>query len=274
MVRPVLSPGEIMDAERPTLEEVRARIDAIDAQLLALLDERAALAHAVAEAKRESGGDGKLGIRSAREAQVIRTALARPRQAASNGLVVSVWRELIGESLRIQGPFNLTVWGGARPARTVELARQRFGVAPPLAMAETAEAAIAATHEPGGVAVLALEPNARWWARMLVEPKLNIFACLPDLTAWGPGGAMAVAEVEVEPSGGDQTFWVTDAPRANEAIIESLSRDGVAASLIAESGGLKLFCLAGYFQRHDERLARAPGRLTGVIGAAPTPFDL
>jgi hypothetical protein len=43
---------------------------------------------------------------------------------------------------------------------------------------------------------------------------------------------------------------------------------------LAESGGLKLFSLSGFFQVNDARLAEAPGKLTGVIGAAPTPFDL
>jgi hypothetical protein len=32
-----------------------------------------------------------------------------------------------------------------------------------------------------------------------------------------------VAEVEVEPTGGDQTFWVTDSPKAAGAIIDALS---------------------------------------------------
>lgn len=263
-----------MDAERPTLEAVRARIDAIDAELLALVDERAQLAHSVAAAKQAAGDAGKLGIRSAREAQVIRTALARPRDVASNAVVVRIWRELIGESLRIQGPFNINVWGGANTARTVELARLRFGGGAPMRMSPTPEAALAAAHEPGGVAVLAIEASARWWSRMLVEPKLNIFATMPCLSAWGPPGALAVAEVDVEPSGADETYWITDAPRTIAAIVEALSRDGVAATLVSEAGGLKLFSLAGYFQRHDERLARAPGQLTGVIGAAPTPFDL
>jgi hypothetical protein len=48
----------------------------------------------------------------------------------------------------------------------------------------------------------------------------------------------------------------------------------VAATPLAEAGGLKLFVLAGYYQAEDERLARAPGRLSGVIGAAPAPLDV
>ena len=39
-------------------------------------------------------------------------------------------------------------------------------------------------------------------------------------------------------------------------------------------GRLKLFGLLGYYQVNDERLASAPGRLTGVIGAAPAPMDV
>jgi hypothetical protein len=32
--------------------------------------------------------------------------------------------------------------------------------------------------------------------------------------------------------------------------------------------------LMGYYMPQDERLARAPGRLSGVIGAAPAPLDV
>jgi hypothetical protein len=101
-----------------------------------------------------------------------------------------------------------------------------------------------------------------------------VFAALPCLAAWGPTGALAVAEVEVEPTGGDETFWVTDAARPAASIEEALGRDGVAARLLAEAGGLKLFGLAGFYMDGDERLSRAPGSLTGVIGAAPAPFDV
>jgi hypothetical protein len=86
--------------------------------------------------------------------------------------------------------------------------------------------------------------------------------------------ALAVAAVEVEPTGHDLTFWVTDSPLPAGEVGEALGRDGVAADLVAEAGGLKLFALAGFYQADDARLARAPGRLTGVIGAAPAPLDV
>jgi chorismate mutase len=265
-----------MDAERDKLEAVRARIDAVDAELLRLVDGRAQLAHAVGEIKRAAGtaAAGKLAIRPDREAQLLRRLLERERQAAGTEVVVRVWRELIAESLRIQSPFRLSVWGGKNPARAVELARARFGAAPPLSLVDQPEAALAAARQPGQVAVLALEPQSRWWGRLLAEPALRVFAAMPCLAAWDGPGALAVGDVAVEPSGLDETYWVTDAAEPASAIEAALAGEGVAARLIQEGGGLKLFGLPGYLQAHDPRLARAPGRLSGVIGAAPAPFDV
>ncbi|CAN1517637.1 Chorismate mutase II, prokaryotic-type [Caulobacteraceae bacterium] len=263
------------EAAKPplTLDAIRARLDVLDAEMLALVGERAALAKAVAKAKAAAGDGGKFGLRPVREAQILRRLLAARDPAASPALVVRIWRELIGDSLSQQGPFHLSVWGGKLEARAVELARLRFGAAPKLAMAARPEDAIAAAKTPGGVGVLAITPDSSWWGRLLAEPTLKVFATLPCLAAWGPTTAVAIAQVEVGPTGADQTLWVTDAPDIGKTI-EALSRDGVAGGPLAQHGGLTLYALAGYYQHDDARLARAPGRLHGVIGAAPEPFDL
>ncbi len=83
-----------------------------------------------------------------------------------------------------------------------------------------------------------------------------------------------MAQVEVEPSGRDETFWVTDAKASAPAIIEELGRIGFAAEMLDSAGGLKLFSLMGFVQREDPRLVEAPGDLKGVIGAASMPFDV
>ena len=194
------------DAPTPplTLDAIRARIDVLDGELLELVGERAALARAVAEAKKAAGDGGRFGLRPVREAQIIRRLLAARNPAASPALVVRIWREIIGDSLSQQGPFHLTVWGGKLEARAVELARLRFGAAPKLTMAGKPEDALAAAKTLGGVGVLALTPDSGWWGRLLAEPTLKVFATLPCLTAWGPTAALAVAQVEVGPSGGDR----------------------------------------------------------------------
>ena len=256
-----------------SLEAVRQRIDAIDGDLLRLLDERAGLARKVAEAKAAAGDGGKFGLRPGRETEILRRLL-KARQEASAGLIVRVWREVIGDNLSRQGPFHLAVWGAKDPGRASELARMRFGAAPTLSHVASPEEALAAAKTPGGVAVVAFTRDSAWWGRLLAQPKLKVFAALPCLAAWGPLGALCVAEVDVEPTGDDQTFWVTDAPGSAAKVEDALGRDGVAATLLAETGGLKLFALSGFYQANDERLARAPGRLSGVIGAAPGPLDV
>ncbi|MBL8555688.1 MAG: chorismate mutase [Phenylobacterium sp.] len=261
-------------AAPPSLEAVRQRIDALDTELLRLIDERASLARVVADAKRAAGDGDKFGLRPAREAAILRRLIGSKRQAASPGLIVRIWRELIGDSLASQGPFHISVWGGKDPGRTVELARSRFGAAPPLAQVGKPEDAVAAAKTLGGVAVCALTGDSAWWGRLLAEPKLRVFATLPCLGAWGPVSALAVAAVDVEPTGDDVTLWVTDAPEPAATVEEALSKDGVAAELLVEAGGLKLFGLAGFYQADDARLARAPGRLSGVIGAAPGLLDV
>ena len=204
----------------------------------------------------------------------MRRLIASERVAASPSLIVRIWRELIGDSLSVQGPFHINVWGGKDPARAVELARHRFGAAPPLRQLAKPEDAIAQARTLGGVAVCAITPDNAWWGRLLAEPEVKVFATLPCLAAWGPMSALAVAAVDVEPTGDDRTFWVTDAAGPASAVEDALSRDGVAADLVIEANGLKLFMLAGFYQRNDQRLARAPGRLSGIIGAAPAPLDV
>ncbi|MET0294384.1 MAG: chorismate mutase [Phenylobacterium sp.] len=254
----------------PSLEAVRARIDQVDAELLRLVDERAGLAVQVAAAKAAAGEADRFALRPGRETKLLRGLLGRASVAPPR-LVVRIWRELIGDSLCRQGPYSLAVWGGAR---AVELARSRFGASARLAVARTPEDAIGAARALGAVGVLALTPDSHWWGRLLAEPKVKVFAALPCLAVDGPLSVLAVADVDVEPTGADFTFWVTDEPGPAAKVLTALSHDGVAASLLAEGGGLKLFSLAGYYMPGDERLARAPGRLTGVIGAAPAPLDV
>jgi chorismate mutase len=259
---------------RSPLEAVRERIDQIDAELLQLVDERAALAHQVAEAKKADGGEGQVNIRPAREAQLIRRLLDTPRRAASTPLIVRMWRELIGESLRIQGDFHLGVWGGQDLARTVELARARFGVAPPMRRFRTPEEALAVAREPGGVAVLALEPGDRWWGALLARPDLKVFAALPDLHSQGAVCGFAVAQIEVEPSGYDETYFVTDAIGTPAAVETRFGELGFAVRTLYHVQGLRLMGISGFVQADDPRLRDAPGRLNGVIGAAPMALDL
>ncbi|HEY0053492.1 MAG TPA: chorismate mutase [Caulobacteraceae bacterium] len=199
------------------------------------------------------------------EAAALRAWLATARDLPP-GMLVRAWREAEGAAR----PAAVAVWGSAA---TAELARRRFGAAARLRPATTPQDALS-TARSGGLAVLALDPSSAWWGRLLAEPGLSAFAILPELGAEGGAQALAVGPWPTEPAGHEETLWVTDSAAAPDAVEDHLGRAGLAARLLTQAGGLKLFALAGYVQREDGRLAGAPGRLTGVVGAVPLPFDL
>ena len=207
------------------------------------------------------------------DALALRRLLALTRAHLSAEATVRVWRELEGERLARGAGLHVAVWGGPAPARAWLHARARFGAAPPMAAAPSAEAALATARRPGGVAAMAAEGAWPWWGRLLAEPELRVFARLPDIGPPGAGPVLAVARVEVGPTGQDETWRATDAAGTFSPVERALGEAGLAGEVVAEAGGLKLVALAGYLQPDDARLARAPGRLMGVVGAAPLPLD-
>jgi chorismate mutase/prephenate dehydratase len=105
-----------------TLPELRTQIDAVDQQLLALLDQRAALAHEVGEVKRL---DGSPVFRPDREAQVIAKMQAQPSQLKPEG-VAAIWREVMSACRALEEPQRVAFLG-PRGTYSEEAALQFFG---------------------------------------------------------------------------------------------------------------------------------------------------
>jgi chorismate mutase len=259
-----------------TLADLRTQIDALDAELLRLVDARAALGKAIGEAKAmEEPSNSQVSLlRPDREAMLIRKLIAMPRKAASEAVVVRIWRELISENLRIQGAssggLHLNLSTAEHSKEVLVWARERFGFAPSFGYVNDAAAAIQAARDVRHISVLSLDPRGgAWWARLLAEPKVRVIAALPELSSARPH-AVALASIQPEPTGDDMTFWVSDSPEHENKIIETLSQRGFAAEWLCTAQGLKLFGLIGYVQEVDERLVtKTLGSLTGIIGAAP-----
>ncbi|HEY0027812.1 MAG TPA: 3-deoxy-7-phosphoheptulonate synthase [Allosphingosinicella sp.] len=135
------------------LDAARAEIDAIDDQILDLIERRLAAAAAIAAAK---APDTRLKLRPSRQAEVI-ARLQRRANAASPQAIRAVWRELMAHSLEAQAPTRLIVAPGADLRLTGAL-RGAFGSAPAIEYAGSAADALdrAATEE--AVAILAEAP--------------------------------------------------------------------------------------------------------------------
>jgi chorismate mutase / prephenate dehydratase len=102
-----------MSAPQKTLAEARVEIDALDAQLQQLIAQRARVAEQVREIKAASGATGDH-YRPAREAEVLRRAMARNRQIDSplpDEVMARLMREIMSACLALESPLAVAYLG-------------------------------------------------------------------------------------------------------------------------------------------------------------------
>ncbi len=92
------------------LPALRGQIDAVDKQLLALLNRRAALALAVGELKKR---EGSVVFRPEREAQVIDGLKSGNAGPLQNGSVAPIWREIMSACRALESPTRVAYLGPA-----------------------------------------------------------------------------------------------------------------------------------------------------------------
>src|ERR1700740_17900 len=99
---------------RPALDDVRGRIDAVDEQLHALMNERARLAQQVGLSKTHDGRTVDF-YRPERDAQVLRQARARNSGPLRDEEVLRLFREIMSACLAQQEPLKVAFLGPEGP---------------------------------------------------------------------------------------------------------------------------------------------------------------
>lgn len=139
--------------QTPALADLRLQIDSLDAQLLALLNQRARVAEQVGAIKRAEGSPF---FRPDRVAQVIEGLQARNGGPLLNQHVGAIWREIMSACLALEAPQRVAVLG---PAGTFseQAAVEYFGSAANLILCssfdEVFHATAAGTAQFGVVAI-------------------------------------------------------------------------------------------------------------------------
>ena len=87
-----------MAEAEPTLEALRAEIDAIDENLHRQIMHRAEVALRIGALKNSDGGEPDL-MRPSREAEVLRRLIARHEGAFPRAVIVRLWREIMGATI-------------------------------------------------------------------------------------------------------------------------------------------------------------------------------
>lgn len=98
-----------MDAD-DKLSELRARIDALDEQIQALINERAACAQAVADVKLETDSDAHF-YRPEREVAILRRVSERNTGPLPDEEMVRLFREIMSACLALEQPLTIAYLG-------------------------------------------------------------------------------------------------------------------------------------------------------------------
>ncbi|WP_176244906.1 chorismate mutase [Oceanibacterium hippocampi] len=261
------------DSEGSTgaLETLRAEIDRIDDQLLTLIQQRVACVNDIARAKQANGG--RPGIRPGREAMILRRLLAGYDNALPVQVVVRIWRELISAFCRFQSPYSVAVVAPEKSVGYWDLARSHYGTATPTSLHRSQHVVLSTVSADSDVVGILPWPcpegdEEPWWIQLVAggERTPQIIAKLPFLE---PGGgrfedlsAMAVANVDPEPSGDDITLAVavTREQVSRARFNTEIERAGIPGHCIdsrqARSGGdwMQLIEIDGFVERGDPRL--------------------
>jgi chorismate mutase len=148
---------------QPSLADLRAEIDRIDAQMHALLMERGEIISRLINVKRtaESGS----AFRPAREADMMRRLVERHRGILPLDTVESIWRVIIATFTYVQAPFRVHADVSAGDAAMRDSARFHFGFTVPFATHTSAASVVAAVAASQGDLGLVPAANATraWW---------------------------------------------------------------------------------------------------------------
>lgn len=165
----------------PTLAELRAEIDRIDAAMHAHLMERGEIIGELIKVKRtqESGA----AFRPAREAAMMRNLVERHRGILPLDTVESIWRVIIATFTYVQAPYSVHADFSAGDALVRDSARFHFGFTVPLSAhlgASSVVSAVAASKgDLGLVPAVHVAGAGAWWTALEEENAPKIIARLP-----------------------------------------------------------------------------------------------
>lgn len=199
-----------------TLEQLRADIDAIDDDLIALLKKRIEVVGRVGALKREQGASG-LFIRSGREGEMHQRIVEAFKDTPySTRAMIGIWRLLISASTHHESPMSLGVLGATDNAELLALAQGYFGDFMERRSYSSASSLLADLFDKRiSIGIMPYPHNdANWWQHLLQYRSENcvIFAQLP-VHAVRPQEpcALAIGAVVPEASGDDVSYVAVQA---------------------------------------------------------------
>ena len=180
--------SETGDSDARTLDELRDRIDAIDAAMHRLLIERGTAIESLIRTK-QTDRPGTA-FRPGREADMMRRLVARHEGTLPLATVEHVWREIITTFTRMQAPFDVAIDASCEPERMRDLARFSFGFSVDLVTVRDAGAVVTRVAEANDLGLIARQAPGAWWRGLVGKGAPRIMALLPFIRAKGRPAAL------------------------------------------------------------------------------------
>ncbi|MCX8500419.1 MAG: chorismate mutase [Alphaproteobacteria bacterium] len=248
-----------MSLDITTLAALRDEIDAIDREIHALIERRAAIAPKVIAAK-----GGAPIWRPAREAQVLRTRLA----AAQGGLfsplcLLGIWTQLMTGMTSIEVDFCFGIIRSTVEKITPTI-RNHFGALPRLVPYDSANAVLGQTAH--AITILPWpEPNLddKWWPLLTQEEfkACKIGFALPFLPSHESQAPVAlVAKILLEESGDDFSLLIL--PRGRLA---DWHRSAARFQIIDQTAELALIQLHDHPKDHESLILETQAETVGLV---------
>ncbi len=202
-----------MDGQSPspvTLDQVRQKIDEIDAALLGLLRDRFAASVTIKELKAASGQTASSPMRPAREAIVLRRLIAACSDPLPVALMLRLWREIISGSTLIQADATVHCSKATLAAQNLrDLIKSHFCQIPIIEHNTDEEALSAAAGIQATVAILA--PGGAWSEAIDADngPNLSVIGALPFFGDNGRPDLLICGLGFDEPTGQDETLLLS-----------------------------------------------------------------
>ena len=196
-----MTKNETPRGDGANLGELRSAIDAVDTDLLALLEKRYGFSDTVTVSKHSKGA-----FRPGREGYLIRRLVSET--SLDPLLVESVWRQIIAFSLDRQKKLGIALAGGEAVERT---ARFRFGAVAAYARHDTpGQVMDAIAKGEADLGILAHWSNDDWWQELAGRrdrgDSVYIVSTAPMQPAPGLEPVAVLAPELPDPSGKDTTL--------------------------------------------------------------------
>lgn len=240
-----------------SVESLRARIDAIDASILALVEQRMQVAQQFRAVKQHAAGASAM--RPSREIGILRTLITLSAGKLDPDLVIDVWRPLLSASLKSQTHVEAAVAGAMDPVRLHDLVRRYFGHSIRLAKESDARAALSRAAENASVIAAVPWPGnngaGMWWP-CLTENRYQNLMLIAGLPLRGePEAALLAQGGEFEFEGADETLAIAFDP--HHRLTRALNQSDLSGRELGRASEKLLFTLDGFVSARDPRLTRA-----------------